>query len=56
VRPLLSNERERLTTAGYLPVVGELLFRHGEIRIEAQLRWHEELLKRLPELAPEPKR
>jgi hypothetical protein len=47
----LYNERTRLTQAGYLPVVGELLFRHGEIRIEAELRWHQELRERLPELA-----
>ena len=39
----LADERTRLTDAGYLPVVGQLLFRHGEIRIEAELRWHEEL-------------
>jgi DNA-binding PadR family transcriptional regulator len=40
----LVSERTRLTAAGYLPEVGQLLFRHGEIRIEAELRWHEELL------------
>jgi DNA-binding PadR family transcriptional regulator len=47
----LYNERRRLTEAGYLPVVGELLFRHGEIRVEAELRWHQELRERLSELA-----
>jgi DNA-binding PadR family transcriptional regulator len=39
----LADERTRLTDSGYLPVVGQLLFRHGEIRIEAELRWHDEL-------------
>jgi DNA-binding PadR family transcriptional regulator len=39
----LADERTRLTQAGYLPVVAQLLFRHGEVRIEAELRWHEEL-------------
>lgn len=39
----LTSERERLTSAGYLPPVGQLLFRHGELRIDAELRWHEEL-------------
>ena len=47
----LQSERTRVTEAGYLPVVGELLFRHGEIRIEAELRWHQELRERLTELA-----
>ncbi len=43
----LEHERRRLTAAGYLPLVGELLFRHGEVRIEAELRWHAELRERL---------
>jgi DNA-binding PadR family transcriptional regulator len=43
----LENERTRLTNAGHLPLVGELLFRHGETRIEAELRWHAELRDRL---------
>jgi DNA-binding PadR family transcriptional regulator len=50
----LRSERTRLTEAGFLPVVGELLFRHGEIRIEAELRWHRELRDRLTELANPP--
>ena len=48
----LENERTRLTQAGYLPVIGELLFRHGEVRVEAELRWHQELRDRLSDLAP----
>ena len=39
----LADERTRLTQAGYLPVVAQFLFRHGEVRIEAELRWHQEL-------------
>jgi DNA-binding PadR family transcriptional regulator len=50
----LADERTRLTKAGYLPTVGELLFRHGELRIEAELRWHEELREKLPRLTPSP--
>ena len=55
LRDRLEHERTRLTAAGYLPVVGQLLFRHGEIRVDAELRWHEELRSRLAELSnPEP--
>ena len=43
LRDRLEHERNRLTAAGYLPVVGQLLFRHGEIRVDAELQWHEEL-------------
>ncbi|MGO9760416.1 MAG: PadR family transcriptional regulator [Solirubrobacteraceae bacterium] len=43
----LEHERTRLTAAGYLPFIGELLFRHGETRIEAELRWHQELRERI---------
>ena len=50
----LENERTRLTAAGYLPVVGQMLFRHGEIRVEAELRWHHELQQRLSDLRPPP--
>ncbi len=46
----LEHERERLTAAGYLPVAGQLLLRHGELRLEAELRWQEEILRRLAEL------
>ena len=50
----LAGERLRLTKAGYLPAVGELLFRHGELRVEAELRWHEELREQLPQLTSSP--
>jgi DNA-binding PadR family transcriptional regulator len=49
-RDRLEHERTRLTAAGYLPVVGQLLFRHGEIRITGELQWHQELRSRLTEL------
>jgi DNA-binding PadR family transcriptional regulator len=45
----LAHERTRLTAAGYLPPIGGLLFRHAELRIEAELRWHAELRDRLIE-------
>lgn len=51
LRDRLAEERTRLTTTGYLPAVGELLFRHGEIRVDAELRWHHELRDNLPKLA-----
>jgi DNA-binding PadR family transcriptional regulator len=47
LRNRLADERTRLTEAGYLPLVGQLLFRHGELRIEAELRWHAELEDRI---------
>lgn len=47
LRDRLQSERTRLTEAGYLPEVGQLLFRHGEVRIDAELRWHQELRERL---------
>lgn len=50
----MAHERTRLTAAGYLPPVGELLFRHGELRVDAELRWHEELREQLPRLASKP--
>ena len=43
----LSDERARLTAAGYLPPAGQVLFRHAEIRVEAELRWHAEVRERL---------
>ncbi len=54
LRDRLAEERARLSTAGYLPAVGELLFRHGEIRVDAELRWHKELRDNLPQLAEKP--
>jgi hypothetical protein len=50
-RHRLEHERTRLTNAGHLLAVGQVLFRHGEIRIEAELRWHQELRDALTDLA-----
>jgi DNA-binding PadR family transcriptional regulator len=47
----LVQEREQGAGNGSLPSVGLILMRHGEVRLEAELRWHAELLERLPELA-----
>jgi len=47
----LVQEREQGTGNGSLPSVGLILMRHGEVRLEAELRWHAELLEKLPELA-----
>jgi DNA-binding PadR family transcriptional regulator len=35
-------ERERLTAQGVLPPLAVAAFRRGELRLEAELRWHEE--------------
>ena len=48
----LRHERDRLTKAGFLPLAGELLFRHGETRIDAELRWHAEVRERLGQPQP----
>ena len=44
----LSTERRQLTEEKLLPAVGQVLMRHGEVRLEAEVRWHEELLEELP--------
>lgn len=44
-------ERRLHAAKGYLPPAGEVLMRHGEARLEAELRWHEELLAALPHLS-----
>jgi DNA-binding PadR family transcriptional regulator len=40
-------ERERLTGQGVLPPLAVAAFRRGELRLEAELRWHEELGRQL---------
>jgi len=47
----LVRERKQGSENGSLPSVGLILMRHGEVRLEAEIRWHTELLQRLPELA-----
>jgi DNA-binding PadR family transcriptional regulator len=48
------RERGHLTANRAVPAVGLILMRHGEARLEAEMRWHAELLKILPELAERP--
>ncbi len=38
----MTGERERLTGQGVLPPRAVAAFRRGELRLEAELRWHEE--------------
>ena len=38
----MAAERERLTAQGLLPSVAVAAFRRGELRLEAELRWHGE--------------
>jgi len=38
----MAAERERLTGQGVLPPMAIAAFRRGELRLEAELRWHEE--------------
>jgi DNA-binding PadR family transcriptional regulator len=40
----LATERRQLTEKGQLPPAGAMLMRHGEARLDAEVRWHEELL------------
>jgi hypothetical protein len=37
----MAAERERLTGQGVLPPLAVAAFRRGELRLEAELRWHE---------------
>jgi DNA-binding PadR family transcriptional regulator len=43
----MAAERERLTGQGVLPPLAVAAFRRGELRLEAELRWHEELGRQL---------
>ena len=38
----MAGERERLTAQGILPPLAVSTFRRGELRLEAELRWHDE--------------
>jgi hypothetical protein len=40
-------ERERLTGQGVLPPLAVAAFRRGELRLEAELRWHAEFGRQL---------
>jgi DNA-binding PadR family transcriptional regulator len=43
----IAAERERLTGQGVLPPLAVAAFRRGELRLEAELRWHEEFGRQL---------
>jgi DNA-binding PadR family transcriptional regulator len=43
----MASERERLTAHGLLSPLAIAAFRRGELRLEAELRWHEEFESKL---------
>jgi DNA-binding PadR family transcriptional regulator len=43
-------ERQEHEVSRYLHPLDRIIYRHFQVRIEAEVRWHEELLARLPEL------
>lgn len=43
----MASERERLTAQGLLSPLAIAAFRRGELRLEAELRWHEEFESKL---------
>ncbi len=43
----MTGERERLTGQDLLPPLAAAAFRRGELRLEAELRWHEEFERQL---------
>ena len=43
----MAAERERLTGQGMLPPLAVAVFRRGELRLDAELRWHEEFGRQL---------
>lgn len=43
----MAAERERLTGQGMLPPLAVAAFRRGELRLDAELRWHEEFGRQL---------
>lgn len=51
----MAGERERLTGQGVLSPLAVASFRRGELRLEAELRWHEEFERQLaPDRAGKP--
>jgi hypothetical protein len=46
-REAMTAERGRLTRTGVLPPLAVATFRRGELRLEAELRWHEEFGRQL---------
>ena len=49
----MASERERLTARGLLSPLAIAAFRRGELRLEAELRWHEEFDAKLAGEKPE---
>jgi DNA-binding PadR family transcriptional regulator len=49
---VLAGERNRLTGQGFLPPLAVAAFRRGELRLEAELRWHEEFERQAAGSAP----
>ena len=47
----MASERERLTAQGLLSPLAIAAFRRGELRLEAELRWHEEFESKLADSA-----
>jgi hypothetical protein len=55
----MTAERLRLTGQGRLPLRAVAAFRRGELRLEAELRWHDEFGRQLsagPASRPAPMR
>ena len=52
----LIEDRERLKNKGFLLTIALAIFRHAEHRLEAELRWHDELLEMLPAIVEEAKK
>ena len=48
----MAAERERLTGQGLLPSLAIAAFRRGELRLEAELRWHEEFERQIAATLP----
>jgi len=48
----MTAERERLTGQGALPPLAVAAFRRGELRLEAELRWHEEFERQIADGLP----
>jgi hypothetical protein len=49
----MTAERERLTGQGALSPLAVAAFRRGELRLEAELRWHEEFEQHIAGALPE---
>jgi DNA-binding PadR family transcriptional regulator len=52
----IAAKREQLQARGYLLPLDVTVFRRGELRLEAELRWHDEfdkILAELPDAAPD---